>query len=132
LSTGLRINSAKDDAAGLQISTRLTSKVNELKKGLQNIKDGISFLETADGKLAIVLEHLQRAKELSIKAQNGTYSSKDIQAIQEEFDSIKSSIDQIINSSTFNNKEIFSSGNGIYIDNGNSAVKILTKVKEIF
>ena len=124
LSTGLRINSAKDDAAGLQISTRLTSKVNELKKGLQNIKDGISFLETADGKLAIVLEHLQRAKELSIKAQNDTYSSKDIQAIQQEFNSIKSSIDQIINSSTFNNKEIFSSGNGIYINNGNSAVKV--------
>ena len=77
LSSGLRINSARDDAAGLAISERFTSQIRGLNQAVRNANDGISMLQTAEGALTNVTASLQRIRELSVQAANGTYSAGD-------------------------------------------------------
>ena len=84
LASGLRINSAKDDAAGLQISNRLTSQINGLNVAIRNANDGISMAQTAEGALQESTNILQRMRDLSIQAANATNSTVDRNAIQEE------------------------------------------------
>jgi len=84
LSSGLRINSARDDAAGLQISDRLTSQINGLNQGNRNAQDGISFCQTAEGALDEMTNMYQRIRTLAIQSANGTNSAEDRKAIQEE------------------------------------------------
>ena len=84
LASGLRINCAKDDAAGLQISNRLTSQINGLKQGNRNANDGIALCQTMEGALDETTSMLQRIRTLALQAANGTNTTIDRQAIQEE------------------------------------------------
>ena len=88
LSSGLRINSAKDDAAGLQISNCLTSQINGLKQGNRNANDGIALAQTAEGALDEVHNMLQRIRTLSVQSANGTNTSADRASIQEEVNNL--------------------------------------------
>ena len=84
LSSGLRINSAKDDAAGLQISNRLTNQINGLQQGNRNANDGIALCQTMEGALDETTSMLQRIRTLAIQAANGTNTTVDREAIQQE------------------------------------------------
>ena len=102
LSTGLRISSASDDAAGLAISERLRSQVRSLDQAKRNANDGISLVQTAEGALNEVSSILTRLRELSIQASNGTVSNADKDTLDEEFQSLVNEIDRIGNSTEFN------------------------------
>jgi len=88
LSSGLRINSAKDDAAGQAIANRMSAQITGLSQAQRNANDGISVAQTAEGALNQVNDNLQRIRELSVQAQNDTNSSDDLQSIQDEIDRI--------------------------------------------
>ena len=103
LSTGLRISTAADDAAGLAISERLRSQVRSLEQAKRNANDGISFVQTAEGALNEVSSILTRLRELSIQSSNGTVSSQDQDTLDEEFQSLVNEIDRIGSSTEFNN-----------------------------
>lgn len=104
LSSGFRINSAADDAAGLQISNRLTSQVNGLDQAARNANDGISLIQTADGALEEVTNILHRLKVLCIQAQNGINTQADIDALQTETDELLKEIDRISSKTAFAEK----------------------------
>ena len=101
LSSGLRINSAKDDAAGLQISDRLTSQINGLGQGNRNANDGIALCQTMEGALDETTSMLQRIRTLAIQAANGTNTTNDRQAIQEEVAQLSAEITRIACKTTF-------------------------------
>ena len=101
LSSGYRINSAKDDAAGLQISNRLTSQINGLKQGNRNANDGIALAQTAEGALDEVHTMLQRIRTLSVQSANGTNTTADRASIQGEVDQLCSEINRIACKTTF-------------------------------
>ncbi|WP_406042025.1 flagellin [Succinimonas sp.] len=101
LASGLRINSAKDDAAGLQISDRLTSQINGLNQGNRNAQDGISFAQTAEGAMDEMVTMYQRIRTLALQSANGTNSDADRTAIQQEVDSLCAEIDRISQDTTF-------------------------------
>ena len=101
LSSGLRINSAKDDAAGLQISNRLTSQINGLIQGNRNANDGIALCQTIEGALDETTNMMQRIRTLAVQAANGTNTAKDRQALQEEVTSLSHEITRIAKKSTF-------------------------------
>jgi flagellin len=102
LSSGLRINSAADDAAGLGISERLRSQVKGDQQAVRNAQDGISLFQTAEGALDEVHSMLQRARELTVQAANGTLSSNDINSIGAELSQLGQAIDRIGNTTQFN------------------------------
>ncbi|TNH85181.1 flagellin [Aeromonas sobria] len=101
LASGLRINSAKDDAAGLQISNRLTSQINGLDQGNRNANDGISLAQTAEGAMDEVTGMLQRMRTLAQQSANGSNSAKDRGALQKEVDQLGSEINRISKDTTF-------------------------------
>ncbi|MGU5728832.1 flagellin N-terminal helical domain-containing protein [Aeromonas jandaei] len=101
LASGLRINSAKDDAAGLQISNRLTSQINGLDQGNRNANDGISLAQTAEGAMDEVTGMLQRMRTLAQQSANGSNSAKDRAALQKEVDQLGSEINRISRDTTF-------------------------------
>ncbi|MGN8852486.1 flagellin N-terminal helical domain-containing protein [Anaerobiospirillum succiniciproducens] len=101
LSSGLRINSSKDDAAGLQISDRLTSQINGLNQGNRNANDGIALAQTIEGALDETTNMLQRIRTLAVQAANGTNTQKDRQALQEEVTSLCAEITRIGYKTTF-------------------------------
>ncbi|WP_406042031.1 flagellin [Succinimonas sp.] len=101
LASGLRINSAKDDAAGLQISNRLTSQINGLNQGNRNAQDGISFAQTAEGAMDEMTTMYQRIRTLALQAANGTNSEKDRDAIQQEVTQLCFEINRIDEDTTF-------------------------------
>ncbi|HHO2167518.1 TPA: flagellin [Aeromonas hydrophila] len=101
LASGLRINSAKDDAAGLQISNRLTSQINGLDQGNRNANDGISLAQTAEGAMDEVTGMLQRIRTLSQQSANGSNSTKDREALQKEVDQLGAEINRISSATTF-------------------------------
>jgi flagellin len=102
LSTGLRISSAADDAAGLAISERLRSQVRSLEQAKRNANDGISFVQTAEGALNEVSSILTRLRELAIQASNGSVSNADKDTLDEEFQSLINEVDRIGRSTEFN------------------------------
>ena len=102
LSTGLRISTAADDAAGLAISERLRSQVRSLEQAKRNANDGISFVQTAEGALNEVSSILTRLRELSIQAANGSVSGQDKETLDEEFQSLVDEINRIGRSTEFN------------------------------
>jgi len=106
LSTGSRINSAKDDAAGLSISTRMESQVRGLSMAIRNANDGISLMQTAEGAMDEVTNILQRMRELAVQSANGTNNDSDRQALNDEIVQLKSEIDRIANTTEFNNQKI--------------------------
>lgn len=106
LSTGLRINRAADDAAGMAISSKMKSQIKGLGQASRNSSDGISVLETADGALGEVHEMLQRMRELSVQAANGTNTPDDLEAIQKEIASLRDEIDRVSRDTEFNTKKL--------------------------
>lgn len=103
LSSGLRINRAADDAAGLAISQNLEAQVNGLNQAQSNAQDGMSMVQTAEGALNEVQAMLQRMSELSVEAANGTLGSSDLQSVASEMTALTAEIDRISGSTTFNN-----------------------------
>ncbi|MBC7572836.1 MAG: flagellin [Herminiimonas sp.] len=102
LSSGLRINSAKDDAAGLAIADRLTSQINGSTQAARNANDGISLAQTAEGDLAQIGTNLQRIRELAVQASNGSNSASDRASLNNEAQQLSSEIDRVASNSSFN------------------------------
>lgn len=106
LSSGKRINSAKDDAAGLAISNRMTSQVRGLDQAIRNANDGVSLVQTAEGALQEVTNILQRMRELSIQSANGIYSDADRKTLNAETQQLKLEMDRISSSTSFNGQNL--------------------------
>ena len=108
LSTGTRINSAKDDAAGLAIATSMTSQITGMNQGIRNANDGISLAQTAEGALGEVTNMLQRIRELATQSASGTYQDTTDRAyMQTEVDQLTSQIDQVVTNTKFNGVGLF-------------------------
>lgn len=106
LSTGLRINSAKDDAAGLAISERFTSQIRGLNQAVRNANDGISLAQTAEGALSSIGTSLQRIRELSVQSANDTNSAGDRQAINDEVQQLIAEVDRVASTTEFNGQRV--------------------------
>lgn len=106
LSTGLRINSAKDDPAGLQISNRMTSEINGLTQANRNSSDGIAFAQTAEGALDEIVNMLQDIRTLAVQASNGTYTAEDREALQQEVTQLSEEITRIAEQTTYGGETI--------------------------
>jgi flagellin len=111
LSTGKRINSAKDDAAGLAISSSMTAQIRGMNQGVRNANDGISLAQTAEGALDEVSNMLQRMRELTVQSSNGTYAAGDKQNIYAEQNALADQIRSVISNTQFNGTSLFK-GNG--------------------
>ena len=111
LASGMRINSAKDDAAGLQISDRLTSQINGLNQGNRNTNDGIALAQTIEGALDETTSMLQRIRVLAVQSANGTNSASDRKAIQEEVTQLSQEINRIARQTTFAGNTILNGAN---------------------
>ncbi|MBW6524078.1 flagellin FliC [Sphingomonas sp. RHCKR47] len=118
LSTGKRINSAKDDAAGLAISSSMTAQIKGMNQGVRNANDGISMAQTAEGALDEVSNMLQRMRELTVQAKNGTYSTDDVKNIKAEMTALGSQVSDVLANTKFNNTALF--------DGSTTSVKIQT------
>lgn len=106
LSSGLKINNAKDNPAGLAMAKRMNAQIESLKRANQNASDGVSIIETADGAMNEVSEMLQRMNELSLKAANGTMSESDRKTVQEEIVQLKEEITRIAETTEFNGQKL--------------------------
>ena len=106
LSTGMRINSAADDAAGLAIGSKMESQIRGLSQAIRNANDGISMIQTADGAASEIGDMLQRMRELAVQASNGTNSSAEKTNINKEFSALATEIDRVTDDTTFNNVKI--------------------------
>jgi flagellin len=106
LSTGKRINSAADDAAGLAISNRMTSEINGLNQAVRNANDGISMIQTAEGATNTVTSMLQRMRELAVQASNGTYSTNDLKSINTEYGQLYKEIQRVAKTTQWNNLNV--------------------------
>lgn len=107
LSSGLRINSAKDDAAGLAISERMTAQIRGLNQAVRNANDGVSLAQTAEGALSSAGDILQRIRELAVQSANASNSASDRQALQNEVGQLAQELDRIATSTEFNGKKLF-------------------------
>ena len=116
LSSGMRINSAKDDAAGLAISASMTSQIKGMNQGIRNANDGISMAQTAEGALDEVTNNLQRMRELEVQKANGTYSTDDIANIQSEQDALAAQITNVLTNTKFNGTALFAGTAGADAD----------------
>jgi flagellin len=106
LSSGLRVNSAKDDAAGLAIAERMNTQVRGMNVAIRNANDGISLAQTAEGALGRVGDALQRMRELAIQARNATNSDSDKNSLNKEFSQLQAEIQRLVGGTTFNGKHI--------------------------
>ncbi|MFS7195264.1 FliC/FljB family flagellin [Rahnella inusitata] len=120
LSSGLRINSAKDDAAGQAISNRFTSNITGLTQASRNANDGISVAQTTEGSLSEINNNLQRIRELSVQAANGTNSSSDLDSIQDEITSRLSEIDRVSGQTQFNGVKVLAKDSTMSIQVGSN------------
>ena len=122
LSTGLRINSAKDDAAGLAITNRMTSQIRGYAVAIRNSNDGISMAQTAEGAMGQVTNMLQRMRELSVQAATGSVNDQDRGSIQQEVDQLKAEIDNIATKTNHNNIKLLDGSAGkIVLQTGTNA-----------
>ena len=112
LSTGLRINSAKDDAAGLAITERMTTQINGLAISQRNASDGISFVQTAESSLGTMSVSLQRLRELAIQALNDSNTDQDRAAIAVEFDALKEELTRVANTTAFSGRKLLDGSTG--------------------
>ncbi len=112
LSTGKRINTAKDDAAGLAISTSMTAQINGMQQGVRNANDGISLAQTAEGALNEVTNMLQRVRELAVQSASGTYQTADRTNMQAEVTSLTAQIGSVLSDTKFNGNALFSTTAG--------------------
>lgn len=134
LSSGLRINSAKDDAAGLAISERFTTQIRGLNQAARNANDGVSLVQTMEGALSEIGNNLQRMRELAVQASNDTYSADDRAALNAEFSALRDEIDRVVQDTAFNNIQILDgSADDLNIQVGaNAAQKIEIKLSSGF
>ena len=119
LSSGLRINRAGDDAAGLAISEKMRSQIRGLNQGSTNAQDGISMVQTAEGALTETHAMLQRLKTLAVQSSNGTYSDGDRELIQKEVAQLTTEITRIASQTTFNGQNVLNSSDKIQFQVGN-------------
>ena len=106
LSSGLRINSAKDDAAGLAISERMSTQIRGLNQAARNANDGVSLAQTAEGALGTIGNNLQRVRELAVQSRNATNSTEDRGALQKEVAQLKDEIDRVASTTAFNGTKL--------------------------
>lgn len=118
LSTGNRINSAKDDAAGLAISNSMTAQIRGMAQGIRNSNDGISMAQTAEGALNEVSNMLQRMRELKVQSSNGTYSADDKTNITSEQASLAAQISSVVKNTKFNGTALFNAASTVSIQTG--------------
>src|SRR4051794_39329933 len=109
LSSGLRVNSAKDDAAGLAIAERMNAQVRGMNVAVRNANDGISMAQTAEGALSKVGDALQRMRELTVQARNSTNSGSDKDSLNKEFQQLSAEINRVLAGTTFNGQTILAS-----------------------
>lgn len=132
LSSGLRINSAKDDAAGQAIANRMSSQITGLSQAQRNANDGISIAQTAEGALNQVNDNLQRVRELTVQAQNGTNSQDDLNSIQAEIDQRLTEINRISEETDFNGTKVLANTEKLSIQVGaNDGETIEISLEEI-
>ena len=132
LSSGLRINSAKDDAAGLAIANRISSQITGLMQAQRNANDGISISQTAEGALDQVNDNLQRIRELSVQAANETNSESDLESIQNEITLRLDEVDRISRETSFNGVNVLSQDQGVTIQVGaNDGETITMNLREM-
>ncbi len=110
LSSGLRVNTAKDDAAGLAIAERMNSQVKGMNVAIRNANDGISLAQTAEGSLGKVGDMLQRMRELAVQSRNATNSDGDRANLNKEFKELQAEIDRTVKNTSFNGKKLFATG----------------------
>ncbi|MDD2990040.1 MAG: flagellin [Zoogloea sp.] len=113
LSSGLRVNSAKDDAAGLAIADRMNSQAKGFDVAIRNANDGISMAQTAESAMQAVTDNLQRMRELAVQAANGTYSSGDQANLDTEFQQLQQEIQRVIGGTTFNGQNVLSQSGAV-------------------
>ncbi len=123
LSSGFRINRAGDDAAGLSIAEKLTAQIRGINQASRNAQDGISMIQTAEGALAEVNSMLQRIRELTIQASNGTLSGVDLQAIAGEVSQLQAEIDSITTRVKFNGQNLLTGSLSTAVDTGTSSLE---------
>ena len=127
LSSGMRINSAKDDAAGLQIADRLTSQINGLNQGNRNAADGIALAQTIEAGMDEVAGMLQKVRTLAVQANNGTNTAEDRKALGTEMASLLTEVNRIAQQTTYAGKTVLNGtnkgadNNSIYADDANGA-----------
>lgn len=129
LSSGLRINGAKDDAAGLAISERMTSQIRGLNQAARNANDGVSLVQTIEGALNEITNNLQRMRELSVQAANDTYGADDRDLIQSEIEALIEEITRVAEQTTFNDVAYLDTGGAADFElqvgaNANNTIKI--------
>ncbi|MCC9647472.1 flagellin FliC [Rubrivivax sp. JA1029] len=107
LSSGLRVNSAKDDAAGLAIAERMNAQVRGMNVAIRNANDGISYAQVAEGALAKIGDSLQRMRELAVQSRNSTNTAKDQDSLQKEFFELQTEVKRVLGGTTFNEKPVF-------------------------
>ncbi|KAI1696302.1 flagellin [Ditylenchus destructor] len=112
LSSGLRVNSAKDDAAGLAIADRMNAQVRGMNVAQRNANDGISLAQTAEGALSKVSDSLQRMRELAVQARNATNTTSDLDSIGKEYSQLGAEISRVLGGTTFNGKAILGANAG--------------------
>jgi len=118
LSSGLRINSAKDDAAGLAISERMTAQIRGINQAMRNANDGVSMLQTAEGAMDEIGNMLQRMRELAVQAANGTVSDDDKDSLQDEYSALSDEIDRIVTATEFNGTAVLDGGEVVTLQIG--------------
>jgi flagellin len=124
LSSGLRVNSAKDDAAGLAIAERMQAQIKGYDVAVRNANDGISLLQVADGAMGKISDNLQRMRELAVQAKNGTLNTTDRLNLNREYTELANEVDRIVDGSSFNGNSLFSSANktlSFQVGTGNAA-----------
>ncbi len=118
LTSGLRINSAKDDAAGLAVAEGMTSKIRGLNMAERNANDGISLAQTAEAALGQITNNLQRVRELAVQSANGTLGDTERGHLQKEVDQLTQEVSRIIQTTEFNGNNLFSAGGSVTIQIG--------------
>ncbi|MBQ8706658.1 MAG: flagellin [Succinivibrionaceae bacterium] len=126
LSSGLRVNSARDDAAGLQIMNRMTAQINGLTQGNRNAMDGISMLQIAEGAIGSITDNLQRIRVLAVQSANGSYSDTERKALQEEVQTLSEEINRIAYETSFGGKKLLIGEHDFKFDSQNSSAGFKT------
>jgi len=126
LSSGLRVNSAKDDAAGLAIAERMDAQTRGMNVAIRNCNDAISMAQTAEGALGAISNNLQRMRELAVQAANGTNTATDIASLDQEYTLLKAENDRVITSTTFNGQPLLSAAIAAQFPVGANTADVIT------
>ena len=126
LSSGLRVNSAKDDAAGLAIATRMDAQYRGMNVAIRNANDGISLAQTAEGGLSTLTDMVQRMRELAVQATNGTNTSSDLAALNQEYTQLSTEVQRTVSSVQFNGQSLLDSSAGFDFQVGANSGQTIT------